>query len=150
MRPSASRRRCSRCACRCALTRSPRPRLVSELREPAQRFSPFAEPGGVDPLSSKEGTTATEASSVFTPRSSRQLVATARQRFLACSCGFRADRFATDCKRLRPLGSIKAPYFVVHSGYFFCAVERAQRERSADGTAGSARSRRHPVEECAC
>ena len=29
---------------------------------------------------------------------------------LACFGAFRADRFAIDCHRLRPLGSITAPY----------------------------------------
>jgi hypothetical protein len=37
----------------------------------------------------------------------------------ACSCGFRAERFATDSQAVATTGSIKAPYFVVHSGYFF-------------------------------
>ena len=42
---------------------------------------------------------------------------TSRQRFSPVRAVFAAVPFATDCDRLRPLGSIKAPSFVARSDY---------------------------------
>jgi len=60
-----------------------------------------------------------------------------RQRFSLVGAVFAPVRFATDCHRLQPRGSIKAPSFVVLAGYMALAAPAVRR------TSG-ARHVRHP------
>jgi hypothetical protein len=69
---------------------------------------------------------------VLTMRSDRQPVATRGNRFGLISPSSAPPPLATNCHRLQPPGSIKAPYFVVRSDY--ARPETCCGRRSAGST----------------
>ena len=80
-----------------------------------------------------------EPSTPSLPWNSQASGGSPRQRFWLVVAGSARSRFAADCHRLQPRGSIKAPSFIVRVGYV--AAGRPLEYRSARGILGLAHTR---------